>query len=91
MKKFYLAIGMRNLHRVETLGAPAIFQVDAIQGQSLLTGLEQRKGFATFDSNATPFWLGSYRVQPDNAVLHREMLWDQLIPRCCIDRLSWHD
>jgi len=48
------------------------------------------KRLATFDSNATPFWLGPYLVQPDKAVLHREALWDQLIPRCCIDRLSWH-
>jgi hypothetical protein len=28
-------------------------------------------------------------VQPDKAVLHREVLSDQLTRWCCIDRLSW--
>jgi hypothetical protein len=54
-----------------------------------LQAWSSQKAFATFDSKATSFWLGSYRVQPDKAVLHREVLWDQLILRCCIDRLSW--
>jgi len=42
-----------------------------------LQAWNSQKAFATFDSHATPSWLGSYRVQPAKAVLHREVLWDQ--------------
>jgi PIN domain nuclease of toxin-antitoxin system len=41
------------------------------------------------DSSGTPSWPGSDRLQPDKAILHAEVLSDQLTRWCCIDRLSW--
>jgi hypothetical protein len=36
-----------------------------------------------------PSWLRSDRLEPDKAILHAEVLSDQLTRWCCIDRLSW--
>src|SRR5713101_8706667 len=58
--------------------------------KSACKGLNSQESFASVDSNGTPSWLGSDRVQPDKAVLHWQVLSDQLTKWCCIDRLSSH-
>ncbi len=40
-----------------------------------LQAWNSQKAFATFDSNATPSWLESYRVQPDRSVLLEKYRW----------------
>src|SRR5229473_609006 len=61
------------------------------RAKSTCRGFHSYESFASVDSNGTPSWLGSDRVQPDKAVLHGQVLSDQLTRWCCIDRLSSQD
>ncbi len=58
--------------------------------KSTYRSLNSYESFASVDSSGTPSWLGSDWLQSDKALLHGEVLSDQLTRWCCIDRLSWH-
>jgi hypothetical protein len=49
------------------------------QPQTCLQRFNSQKSFAAFDTNATPSWLGPYRLQPVTRVLHREVPSHQVI------------
>jgi hypothetical protein len=58
--------------------------------KSTCKGLNSWKSFASVDSNGTPPWLGLIEYNRTERFLLGEVLSDQLIMWCCIDRLSSH-